>query len=271
MPLSQRAFSANCYGLSKVWFKCSVVNLRVQDLTTITSQIEFWLYQDLLLKPAELVLYRGTEVGGLGLMNVRIRSMALLIRCFLETSTNPNFRHSLFHEHLFRYHVLKEHCLPDPGFTPYYDREFFDLLQHYKSSIDLNISTMSLKQWYSVLLEDKVLMNNETPAALLPIRPEVLHPTTDWPQVWLISRTKGLGSELVSFQLKMLHGLLPTQEIIARVGLHEGQPGLCLLSRLDTRLFQQIPTVAMVEHYPPLASYISTRTPTKIWGVFEKN
>ena len=93
---------------------------------------------------------------------------------------------------------------------------------------------MSLKQWYTVLLENKVLMNNETPAALLPIRPEVLHPTTDWPQVWLISRTKGLGSELVSFQLKMLHGLLPTQERIARVGLHEGQPGLCLLCRLDT-------------------------------------
>ena len=32
----------------------------------------------------------------------------------------------------------------------------------------------------------------------------------------------------------MLHGLLPTQERIARVGLHEGQPGLCLLCRLDT-------------------------------------
>ena len=125
MPLTQRAFSANCYGLSKVWFKCSVVNLCVQDLTTITSQIKSWLYQDLLIKPSELVLYRGTEVGGLGLMNVKIRSLALLIRCFLETSTNPNFRHSLLHEHLFRYHVMREHSLPDPGFTPYYDGEFF--------------------------------------------------------------------------------------------------------------------------------------------------
>ena len=79
MPLSQRAFSANCYALSKVWFKCSVVNLRVQDHLSISSQIKSWLYQDMLIKPSELVLYRSTEVGGLGFINVNIRSMALLI------------------------------------------------------------------------------------------------------------------------------------------------------------------------------------------------
>ena len=99
MPLSQRAFSANCYALSKVWFKCSVVNLRVQDQNIITSQLKSWLYQDLLVKPSELVLYRGIHDGGLGLMNVSIRGLALLIRTFLETSINPTFRHSLFHEH----------------------------------------------------------------------------------------------------------------------------------------------------------------------------
>ena len=125
MPLSQRAFSANCYALSKVWFKCSVVNLRVQDNNVITSQIKSLLYQDLLIKPSELVLYRGTEVGGLGLMNVSMRSLALLIRSFLETSINPNFRHSLLHEHLYRYHVMGEHSWPDPGFAPYYDKDFF--------------------------------------------------------------------------------------------------------------------------------------------------
>ena len=31
MPLTQRAFSANCYALSKIWFKCAAINLRVQD------------------------------------------------------------------------------------------------------------------------------------------------------------------------------------------------------------------------------------------------
>ena len=98
MPLTQRPFSANCYALSKVWFKCCAVNLRVQDITAISSLIKSWLYQDLLVKPSELVLFRKVEDGGLGLLNVKIRSLALLVRTFLETSINPNFRHSLFHE-----------------------------------------------------------------------------------------------------------------------------------------------------------------------------
>ena len=198
--------------------------------------IKSWLYQDLLLKPSELVLYRNIEDGGLGLMNVSIRGLALLIRTFLETSINPNFRHSLLHEHLFRYHVMGEHSLPDPGLTPYYDKDFFDLILHYKTSSTLNISTMTIKQWYTVLLEDKVLMSpatQESAAALLPVRTESMHPNTDWPQVWQIARTKGLGSELISFQFKILHKLLPTQERIARLGLNDDHPGLCLQCRLE--------------------------------------
>ena len=49
-----------------------------------------------------------------------------------------------------------------------------------------------------------------------------------------IARTKGLGSELISFQCKLLHKLLSTQERIARLGLNEDQPRLCLHSRLET-------------------------------------
>ena len=162
MPLSQRAFSANCYALSKVWFKCSVVNLRVQDQNFITSQLKSWLYQDLLVKPSELVLYRDTKDGGLGLMHVSTRALALLIGTFLETSIHPAFRHSLFHEHLYRYHVMGEHSLPDPGYTPYYNREFFNVICQYKNSTSMNIATMSIKQWYSTLLEDKVLMSPAT-------------------------------------------------------------------------------------------------------------
>ena len=72
------------------------------------------------------------------------------------------------------------------------------------------------------------------PAALLPVRAEALHPNTDWEQVWQIGRIKGLGSELVSFQFKILHNLLPTQERITRLGMNEDQPGLCLHCRIET-------------------------------------
>ena len=48
----------------------------------------------------------------------------------------------------------------------------------------MNIATVTIKQWYSVLLEDKVLMNpvnmeGQGPGELIPIRPESKHPDTD--------------------------------------------------------------------------------------------
>jgi hypothetical protein len=149
MPISQRPYSANCYALSKVWFKCCVVNLRVQDINSINSMIKSWLYQDLLLKPSELVLFRKTDDGGLGLLNVKVRAMSLLIRTSLETAANPTFNHSLFHEQLYRYHVLKEHSLPDPGYTPYYDRDFFNLIQHYKDTAPMNITIMTTEEYHT--------------------------------------------------------------------------------------------------------------------------
>ena len=237
MPLTQRPYSANCYALSKVWFKCPVVNLRVQDIQAINSQVKSWMYQDLLLKPSELVLYRGGLDGGLGLLNVKIRAKSLLIRSFLETAVNPNYRHSLYHEQLYRFHILHEHCLPDPGFTPYYDKGFFELIRHYKETSPMNISVMSTKQWYSILLEDQLLMSPATeddPASLIPIRAETLNPSSNWPQVWNCVRVKGLGSDLSSFLFKLVHGLLPTQDRVTRLGLADNDtPGHCLLCKTE--------------------------------------
>ena len=131
---------------------------------------------------------------------------------------------------------MGESNLPNPGFTPYYDRDFFELIAHYKNNSPLNIATMTTKQWYSVLLEDKVLMNPATEvsaASLIPVSIETLHPDTDWPDVWKLVRMKGLGSELISFLLKMLHRLLPTRDRVARLGLDDGQAGLCLHCRME--------------------------------------
>ena len=75
--------------------------------------------------------------------------------------------------------------------------------------------------------------NEELAAALIPISIETQHPNTDWPSVWNILRTKGLGSDLISFQFKMVHRLLPTRDRIARLGLDEGQAGICLHCRLE--------------------------------------
>ena len=238
MPLTLRPFSVNTYVLSKVWFKCSSLHLRVQDITTINSNVKAWLYQDCFEKPSELVLFRQIKDGGLGLFNVRMRSLACLIRSFLETASNPNFRHNLYHEILYRYHVLGEVSLPNPGIPPFYDQQFFDTIRYYHENSPLNISVMSIKQWYTVLMEDKVLMSPATdsaPPLLLPVRAETIHPSADWPTAWRLVRIKGLESELSSFLFKLLHRLLPTQDRVARLGAAEGQtPGLCKLCKMDT-------------------------------------
>ena len=233
MPLTLRPFSANTYALSKVWFKCSSINLRNQDTDTITSQIKSWLYQDCLEKPSELVLYRNVQDGGLGLFHVRVRSLALLIRSFIETSTNPKFRHSLLHEVLYRYHVLGETSLPNPGFLPYYDQTFFSTIKHYKEHSPLNISMMTTRQWYRTLLEDRVLMQQGpggSPPVLLPVRVEQLVPDQDWHATWILSKSKGLNSDQTTFLFKMLHQLLPTQERINRI---TNQPGMCKLCHVS--------------------------------------
>ena len=185
MPLTMRPHSANMYALSRVWFKCPCVNLRVSDYTAITSQVKGWLYQDLLQKPSELVLYSSCEEGGLGLLNVSIRALALRARTFMETAANPSFRHSLLHETLYLYHVMGDRSLPDPGFLPYYDEDFFTMLRHYKNTV--NISIITTRDWYKILLEDRVLKTAATdnaPPTLLPVRAELLIPNTDWPRLW---------------------------------------------------------------------------------------
>ena len=63
-----------------------------------------WLYADMLLKPEETVLHRPVSAGGLALLNVKMKALAGLVRCFLETACMPKFRQSLYHQLLLRYH-----------------------------------------------------------------------------------------------------------------------------------------------------------------------
>jgi hypothetical protein len=147
MPLTQRPWSANCYALSKVWFRCHSIDLRQLDVTAINSKIKSWLYADQLIKPDEKVLVRPTHWGGLGLFNVQIRAQACLIKSFLETAANPNFQENLYHSTLFKYHVLEDRTLPDPGLPPYYPASFFTTLRRVSQDTPLNIVKMSLKEW----------------------------------------------------------------------------------------------------------------------------
>ena len=91
MHLTMRSWSMNQYCFSKVWFMTHSIDMRVLDITKITSLAKQWLYGDLLLKPGEVVLYRSRLSGGLGLHNVKMKALAKLIQTFLATSCNGNF------------------------------------------------------------------------------------------------------------------------------------------------------------------------------------
>ena len=67
------------------------------------------------------------------------------------TSANP-----LYHEVLFNYHVLGD---TNPGYPPFYDHAFFEMIKNYPETSPLNIKVMTKKQWYRVLLEDQVIMS----------------------------------------------------------------------------------------------------------------
>ena len=76
----------------------------------------------------------------------------------METAAHPQFCDSLLHSHLFRYHVLRETTLPNPGFLPYYNEHFFNTIRHVYQSSTLNVRTMYISQWTQVLTEDGLTM-----------------------------------------------------------------------------------------------------------------
>ena len=169
MPLTSRPHSVNTFCLSKVFFRCSSINLRVCDLSRISSHVKSWMYADQLEKPEELVLFRPRNQGGLGLVNMQYKAQSLLIRNFMETAQNPKFQCNLYHEALYLWHVDQKRDLTCPPLSPYYDSNFFDSIKKVKDEGLLNIKTMTAGMWYRWLLEDNIT-HQQTTSGTVPIR-----------------------------------------------------------------------------------------------------
>ena len=225
MELNMRPHLINSTAFSKMYHRCTTVDLRVGDSKTITSLIKSWLYADMLEKPGILALHRQPVAGGLGLLCIQRRALAFLITSFLETSCNPAFQRNLYHEWLLRYHVLGERgVLPEPTIPPYlrtpqsYRNNFFSTIRLLKDST--NLEQVKVKEVYNFLMSD-VIMTDEVdgggPRTLLPLRVELASPGTDWPRSWRLARQQGLGPTLTSFLFKLLHQLLPIGERVGRI------------------------------------------------------
>ena len=169
------------------------------------------MYADLLVKPSEAVMCRPASYGGLNVASVKYKALATLIRTFLETAAIPQFRHSLYHTSLYRFHVLDNTSLPNPGLPPYYSGEFFSLIKFVKNEKQMDILQMKTGQWTKVLTENG-LTGVGLDGQLVPCRAEVASPSSDWDNIWRLCRLNGLDSELASFNFKLLHGLLITRK-----------------------------------------------------------
>ena len=192
-----------------------MVDLRVSDVTAITSKLKSYVYQDLYQKPSEVMLYRRVEEGGLGLLHVQSKAQAHLISTFLQTAAGTKFRASLFHSWLFQYHVLEDTTLPDPGFTPYYDKNFFALIKYVKNKTPLNPLQLSVRQWYLVLLEKNMTKREvdvEGRTELIPCKVEERNPEVCWAESYRLSRLRGLSPQSKSFLFELIHTLLPSKE-----------------------------------------------------------
>ena len=177
-----------------------------------------------------------SSYGGLGLNNVQFKAQAMLIRSFLETAVNPTFLHSLYHNSLFRYHVLQQRDIPDPGIPPNYSSEFFLTIKNVHDNSPLNVATMTSSQWYSLLLEDNLTMSSpdeNSPRQYTACRTELANPDNDWEQTWRLARLKGLGPDMTTFLWRLLHRLLPTQDRVSKIVRSQNSSSSCQLCQED--------------------------------------
>ena len=79
----------------------------------------------------------------------------------------------------------------------------------------VDILSMKIGDWYRALMDDHMTTvdeNDSSKRIFAPCRPELASPTTDWENVWRLSRMSGLPSDLMSFAFKLIHGLMVTRK-----------------------------------------------------------
>ena len=219
LPLTSRPWSLNSFCLSKIWYRLACLEVKVGDLEKIISTMKSWLYQDSILKPPENVLYRSPENGGLGLHHVKTRAQALMIHTFLAQAISPRYSRNHYLHSLYRWHVLEDRNMKNPGRPPYYSEKFFSIIRSVKLTSNLCLPWITVKQWSKLLLERGITHTSEpdSPPKLIPTKLELLHPNCNLENSYRITRLFGLSPEKKSFLFRMLHNLLPNKERLHRI------------------------------------------------------
>ena len=185
---------ANVYLLSKISHKAAAVHLRSTDVKKLQSAIRSWVTQELLRKPKEVLLYRSTEEGGHGLVNVHARAMANLTRSFLQSVHTSSYMLAIFKAFVKEEEEAKQFVKK----TSFFPDSMYVLIKEAYRDLRGQIFILSAKQWQSRITEDRITHVGDPVTgslSLLPSPSEELWPTTDWSQSRQNLRVRGLSPE----------------------------------------------------------------------------
>ena len=213
MPMTDRGWSINTYGLSKVWYRTHCVDLRQSDINNINKSVRQYLFADQLEVPMEIVRYRSKVSGGLNIFHVKSKASATLIKSLLETGSASGFIHSHYHQALLAWNVHDDRSIPDPGKNPYYTVETYNTIKRAVAE-GKDVMTMTGKEWYNFILGSVI---EEEEGELIPCKAELMFPLHDWTRTWSLARLRGLSSNSMTFLFQMLHQILPCRERLARI------------------------------------------------------
>ena len=125
--------------------------------------------------------------------------------------------------------MLEDRSIPDPGKPPFYSTSFFAIIRDVHLNTPLNVTCISVKQWYSILQESGVTHSNDdqaVPPVLIASKLEENNPDVDLKASYALARKFGLAPDQKSFLFKLLQSLLPTRERLPRLG--KAQTDACL-------------------------------------------
>ena len=83
-----RPHNVNTYLFSNIWYVASVIDLQLGHLDDIQKKGNQYIYSDCFLKPQSVANYLKRKDLGLGLVHVRSKALALLIKNILSEANS---------------------------------------------------------------------------------------------------------------------------------------------------------------------------------------
>ena len=186
-----RPHVVNTYLFSNIWHKASSINLLCKDMDKIQRDGNDYVYTDCYLRPEKLVNYIDKSAGGLQIVHVRSKAMALFIKNLLEESLT-----NIYLDAVVRKYCLDEDVLPTPVRPYYMDNRLVMTMKTVLGSIH-RISTRSI---YDVLLKNELGINENTQ-----LRIELVYEDFSLRNILGFTRSKLISTTVRSHMWKIIH------------------------------------------------------------------